>query len=275
MDVLRIRSIPHLQNSIYHNLDIAGTLDFFTRRYVQPLACLFDTSNLVVADCGAGYGWFSIAYLLAGGKAAIAIDPDTTRLSAAKDIAAILSVDDRLKFVSSPIQNIPLTSNSVDVLVSIETLEHVGRENTRAALQRIKDIASQGVLITTPNRLFPAVAHDTRLPFAHWLPSSMREKYARMLNRENMNEDSKFLSPFDLGVLLDKFRPSSSCLAFQSFEEYRNHFPVYLPYGSEERKRLRTRPSAAKAAYYRIACTMLGNHSYWVMPSLARIFVRK
>jgi len=270
-----IRAIPHLKNSIYHNLDISGTLDFFTRRYVNPLARLFDISNAVIVDCAAGYAWFAIAYILAGGKAAIAVDVDAGRLAAAKEIARILSVHQAIDFITAPIQEIPLSPNQADIFVSVETLEHIGQENIPAALHRIKEIASQGVLLTTPNKFFPMVAHDTFLPFAHWLSPGLRHIYAKLCSRETMNHNNHFLSPVDLNILLDKFKPASSCLTFHDFEDYYNHFPFYLPYGSNEAERCCTQPSAAKAAYYRLASALLKHRAYWVMPSLGQIFVRR
>ena len=274
-DIKRIRSFQRLQNSVYHNLDIAGTLDFFTCRYVQPLARISELSHSVVVDCAAGFGWFSIAYLMAGGKAAIAIDVDTERLEAAKEIAKVFSVADRMEFISSKIEDIPSEMNEADFFVSIETLEHVGRKNIRAALQRIKGIASKGVVITTPNKFFPIVAHDTRLPFIHWLHPDQRNKFANIFNREDMDQGNEFLSPIDLSILFDKFRPFSKCLTFQNYGEYRKSFPLYLPYGANEEKRRISRPSLFKATYYKVVSDILGIYSYWSMPSLTRIFVRK
>jgi hypothetical protein len=274
-DIERIRSIPHLRNSIYHDLDVAGALDFFDRRYVQPIALLFDIASAVAVDCGAGYGWFSFAYLLNGGKRAIAVDVDADRLAAAREIARILSVDDRMEFVNGTLEAAPLVSNGVDIFVSIETLEHIGKKNIEVALRRISDVASQGVLITTPNRLFPIVAHDTRLPFAHWLPLRWRRGYAKLFGRQALNENNDFVSPLDLRHILNKFRPSSSCLVFRDFGQFMSQFPIYVPYGSDQRRRLRTHPSLIQATYYRSASALLGVHSYWAMPSLAHIYVRR
>ena len=273
--VNRIRSIPHFRASIYRDLKIGNTLDFFTRRYVKPLAEHFNISESVVVDCACGYGWFSFAYLLAGGKKAIAVDLDAERLSAAKAISKILSVDNRMVFMNSEVQKISLAPNEADIFVSIETLEHVGRNNIITALRRIKDIAAKGIIITTPNKLFPVVAHDTCLPFIHWLPTKRRRGYARFFGREELDEGNEFLTPFDLNILRDKFKPASACLTFRNFKEYRNHFPFYQPYGADESERLQIRPPATKAIYYKVASKVFGANSYWVMPSLSRVFIRR
>jgi Methyltransferase domain len=271
----RIRSVPHFRNSIYGDLRIGATLEFFTRRYVKPLANYFDIADSMVVDCACGYGWFGIAYLLAGGKKVIAVDTDTQRLLAAKEIARILTVGNRMAFINSEIQNIPLGPNEVDIFVSIETLEHIGRDNISAALRRIKEVAAKGVIITTPNKLFPVIAHDTSLPFIHWLPVKRRRLYARLFGRDRLDKGNEFLTPMDLNILREKFKPASSCLTFGSFEEYRNHFPCYQPYGSDDGQRFQTGPSSLKALYYNIASRMLGAYSFWVMPSLSRVFVRR
>jgi len=273
--VNRIRSIPHFRASIYRDLEIGNTLDFFTRRYVRPLVEHLNISESVVVDCACGYGWFSFAYLLAGGKKAIAVDLDAERLLAAKEIAKILSVDNRMAFINSEIQEIPLASNEADIFVSIETLEHIGRNNIITALCRIKDIAAKGVIITTPNKFFPAVAHDTCLPFIHWLPTKRRRGYARLFGREELDQGNEFLTPLDLNILRGKFKPVSACLTFRNFEDYRNHFPFYQPYGPDESERLQVRPAATKALYYMVASKVFGANSYWVMPSLSRLFIRR
>ena len=209
---------------------------------------------------------------MAGGKAVIAVDTDKERLEAAQSIADVLLVADRMKFIVSPIQDIPLTTNEVDLFVSIETIEHIGKSNIRPALERIKDITAQGVLLTTPNKFFPVVAHDTRLPLIHWLPPNKRKKYARLFGRENLEDGNEFVSPLDIGVLLDKFRPVSTCMIFQNFKDYQEHFPFYLPYGSDEKKRFVMRPPLGQSMYFRIASALFGRYSYWIMPSLSHIF---
>jgi ubiquinone/menaquinone biosynthesis C-methylase UbiE len=272
--ISQIQSSSHFKNSIYRSLDIEGTLEYFHRRYVNPLQKWFDISNSVVVDCGAGYGWFSIAYLLAGGLRVIAADPDTDRLRSAEEIARLFAVDNRMEFLNTTLETLPMSTDEADIFVSIETLEHVGKENILPALQHMKQIASQGILITTPNKLFPAIAHDTRLPFAHWLSPSARQSYANLFGRGSANANNAFVSPRDLNSLADKFKPVSSCLTFSDFEEYKSHFPYYLPYGKNEAKRIQNSPSPMKAAYFKYASKLFGTNSYWVMPSLATIFVR-
>jgi ubiquinone/menaquinone biosynthesis C-methylase UbiE len=275
IDVERIHAVPLIRRSVYKELDVVGTLDFFARRYVAPLSRVLDFGTSTAVDCGAGYGWFSIAYVLAGGRSAIEVDLHAERLDSAREIAEIIGVADRIQFMVSPIQEIPLGEDSAELVVSIETLEHIGRASIPGALAGMKRIASRAILLATPNKLFPIVSHDTSLPFAHWLPRGLRRIYARALGRQKKNHDNAFLSPFDLRVWADKFRPASSCLTFQGYREYRDHFPFYLPYGSRASRRRRVRPNPIQAVYYRLASALLGTRSYWVFPSLSRIFVRR
>jgi len=66
----QIRALPHLAGGAYSNLDIDGTIDFMTRRYVTPMAQRYDLSEVTLADGAAGYGCLSIAFLLRGGRGA-------------------------------------------------------------------------------------------------------------------------------------------------------------------------------------------------------------
>lgn len=274
--IKKISSLTHFSNSAYHNLNIAGTLDFFTRRYVIPISKLVNISECIAVDSGCGYGWFSVAYLLNGGKGSIAMDLDPDRLSAARKISSIFSLkEDRIEFICSPIEETPLPQNSADIFVSIETLEHVGLQKVQPALSRIRDIASKIILITTPNKLFPIIAHDTRLPFVHWLPPGRRRLIARIFNRSSMDRGNEFLTPFDLNIILDKFRPISTCLTYLSFREYIEDFPIYVPYGCDENLRFKAAPPRFKSLYYFLVSHLLGTHSYWAMPTLTSIFIRR
>ena len=275
IDIESIKNIPYFQSSVYHDLNISATLEFFSKRYVAPINSFINITNSTVVDCGAGHGWFSIAYILAGGKCAVAVDVDEKRLDTAFKIAKILDIDDKIKFLVAPIHAIPLSRDYADFFVSIETLEHVGKDQIQGSLQRIKDIASQGVLITTPNKYFPVIAHDSQLPFAHWLPKDARTQYSKLFGREKNNENNDFLSPFDMNVLFDKFEPATSCLTFLNFSDFIHHYPFYLPYGANDNQRWKQKPSVFKSGYYRLVSTIFGKKSHWVMPNMAHIFIRR
>jgi len=270
-----IRKAQGLADSFYHDLDIRGTLQFFVNRYVRPLQQLVDIGTCTAVDCAAGHGWFSFAYVLSGGRRAIAVDMDPVRIMACQQIANVLGVADKMEFIVSPIQSIPLAENSAEIFVSLETLEHVGKGNIQPAMEKICSIASKLVVVTTPNRLFPAVAHDTRLPFIHWLPPTWRRGPAKLCGRAHLDAGNDFLTPWDLSPLKAKFRPVSRCMTFASFQEYQGQYPFYLPYGRRAADRLKQRPHPLLSLYMRAATATLGTRAYWVMPSLASIMVRR
>jgi len=270
-----VRDLKRFRKSIYHNLDIRLTLEYFTKRFVTPLSREFDIRNSIAVDCGAGYGWFSLAYLLAGGKGVIAIDVDKERLKACKEILEIFSVSGRAQYIVSNMLNLPLSSQEVDLFVTIETLEHVGKKRILKILKNISEVARRGILLTTPNKLFPVIMHDTRIPFIHWIAPRFRLRYSALFGRKEMDDGNEFISPFDLQLIRDQFRPMTSCLACLNYREFLNMYPLYFPYGSNENSRYRTQTGNLRSIYYRIAAFLLGKNSYWIMPNLACIFKRK
>lgn len=270
-----VQAFLQAQQGIYSNLDIAATLDYFTRQYVFPLAERVVIENAVIVDGGAGHGWFSFAYLLAGGKQAIIADIAQSRLNLAREIAKILNLSQQIQFIQSGIQDIPLQPDSADIFVSLETLEHIGQENIKPALRHIKNIASQAILIATPNKLFPVVPHDTRLPFVHWLPPRQRKIITQKTKRANLDQGNQFVSPFDLKIIMDKYRPDTVCMTFRNVNEFKNSFPLYKPYGADNKKRLRLKAPLLLTQYYSFICPVFQKHAYWLMPSISCIFVRR
>ena len=271
----QIRALPHLADGIYRDLDIDGTVDFMTRRYLAPIAQRFDLGEVTLADCAAGYGWLSIAFLLRGGKDAILIDPDAARLANAKEICRILGLANRCRFVNRPLQDTGLEKDSVDIFASIETLEHVGRNNVEACMREIARVTRNLVLVTTPNRLFPVVAHDTGLPFAHWMPRPLRRVYASPFGRLPLEHGNRFLAPWDLRPLAAKFVPDSRFTTFRTVDELKRFYPHYLPYGADAARRTRHRPNPLLLRYQMMIAALLRTRSYWLAPNLASVWVRR
>src|ERR1700710_2146636 len=89
-----IRAVPHFSRGVYRDIDLNGAVDFYMRRYVEPLRAFVDIGESdVVADIGAGYGWLSIAFALRTSARVVAVDIDAARLAAAREIANILGVE--------------------------------------------------------------------------------------------------------------------------------------------------------------------------------------
>lgn len=105
--------------------------------------------DLVVLDaaCGEGYG---SNILCANAKKVYGIDISEEAILYAKEKYP----DEKLTFLCASIENIPLPDNSIDCVVSFETIEHVGEELQHKFMAEIKRILrpSGFLLMSTPNK---------------------------------------------------------------------------------------------------------------------------
>ncbi|MFW6364709.1 MAG: class I SAM-dependent methyltransferase [Bacteroidota bacterium] len=125
----KIRNVEYVRNSQYAGLDIANTLEFFTKRYVQQAFDFIDIdSDTIVADIGTGFGWLPLAFVFSTEAKVIAVEPDKERLEAAKKIAQILGVSERIDWRVGGLGFLPLSDKEADVVYCIEVLEHVYRD---------------------------------------------------------------------------------------------------------------------------------------------------
>lgn len=270
-----IQQVPYFRQGIYADLDVEKTLDYMTRRYVEPVAKRLDITNAIVADCAAGFGWVSFAFLQAGAKKAYVIEPEKHRLEAAREIAKILGLNNRCEFICALLEEVDLPPDSVDIFACIETLEHVGKPNVKTCLETMASVTKSVLLLTTPNRIFPVVAHDTKLPFAHWMPAWLRKPYSRAFRREKMDFGNYFIAPWALAPLHRKFKPDAQYTMFSSLEEFDEFYPHYLPYGRSESARYRKRPSTALRLFVSTAGRLFGNYAFSVSPNLATVWTRR
>ncbi len=270
-----IADIDYVRNGMYGSLDFNATLDYMHRRYVQPLSMFIDISEASLADCAAGFGWLSFAFLLAGGKSAVLVDADTARIEAAAEIAEILGVRSACTFKNCYLQEAAFGADSVDIFACIETLEHVGKENIQSCLSTISSAAREIVVLTTPNKLFPVLAHDTRLPFAHWLPFYLLKHYAKLFGRENNELNNYFLAPWHLTELRKKFDPKTPFQTFVDINAFDRFYPHYLPYGNDPSLRNRQKPSRAQRIFVLLAGRILGVNAHVVSPNLSAVWQRK
>jgi len=262
-----------LGDSFYRDLDVDKTLDYMRRRYVEPLRQIVDISQSSLADCAAGFGWLSFAYLQAGGRRAILVDPDGPRLEKAAKIAEGLGLADRCEFHCCFMQELDIAP--ADIFASIETLEHVGAKNIKPCIEALAAKAKRAVILATPNRWFPWVAHDTGLPLAHWMPLGLRTRYALAAGRGDRERTNTFVSPGDLGPLRRRgFRPVSKYQTFATYEEFLRFYPHYLPYGDKPAARIRAAAKPGLAAWVKAAGALAGTGSYAIAPNLSSIWVR-
>ena len=187
-----IRAVPHFAHGVYRDMDINGALDFYLRRYVGPLGAFTDLGPQdVVADIGTGYGWLAIAFALHTPARVVAVDMDEARLDAAKRIAGIIGVAHRIDWRAGRLGELPLADGEARITYCIEVIEHIGR--SRQAVRDLGRVSAEMIVITTPNLYFPVIAHDTGLPFCHWLPLPLRARYAELCGRRERENDNLLL----------------------------------------------------------------------------------
>ncbi|MDP6564237.1 MAG: class I SAM-dependent methyltransferase [Alphaproteobacteria bacterium] len=270
--VRAIQAIPEFSgNTDYNMIDIAKTLDYMNRLYVDTIARHVDLSEARLCDCGAGFGWLSFTYLLRGGAAAVIVEPHEGKLAAARQIAAILDLADRCEFRSDFLQEIDLPDKSIDVFASIETLEHVGKQNIRPAIGNIRRLTKSLVVVTTPNLLSPWVSHDAQVPFSHWLPIPWRDGFIRLFGKRYRGFNH-FAAPWHLMALHDGFRPVSRVLTFDTYQAWLDHYPFYSPYGEA---RIKQAPSAAMKAFFGAISLLFGRYSFWVCPNMGSVWLAR
>lgn len=267
--VQAIRNVPYFSGSQYEELDIEGTLAHFRDRYVvrAPLRHA-DLTGKVVADIGCGFGWLAMAYAIWSDARVVAIELDEQRLAAAREIATILGVAERIDWRHGSVTAIPLADREAAISYCIEVIEHIGRDNR--AIDELRRVTDAYLVLTTPNLFSPVIGHDTRLPFCHWLPLPLRRVYAGLFGRQAMNENNLFWSPIALARALPDFTRVSRFLHYQSLDEYISLLPYYSPYGRGEMKY-----SISKITYiYLKTMALLEPYSHLLIHNLAGTFRR-
>ena len=265
-----IKKVTYFAESQYANLDIKGTLEFFIKRFVTQITDFIEIKKrIVIADIGAGFGWLSMAFAFTFDFDIIAVDSNRKRLEAGKEIARILNIESKIDWRVGSLGSLPIDEREVDIVYCIEVLEHVyGSVN---ALQDLCRISKDLIVLTTPNLWFPIIAHDTRLPFCHWLPINIRKQYAKLFNKEHLEYDNLFWSPLTIKKCMPEFVPISRWLHYDSYKKYLETFPFYLPYGSG--KWVNDVGMLKNIYYYMIS--KLGEKSHYFSPSLSYVFKRK
>jgi len=258
----QIRRIDHFGYSIYGKLDLNVLLDEYMRDFVEPLLRL-SGPPATVADVGAGYGWLALAFALATEARVTAVEYNGPRLAAARRIAAILGVEDRITWLEGSIASLPLPDRSMDAVYCVEVIEHTGvRPEYVSELCRVsRDV----LVITTPNKLFPVINHDTALPFCHWLPLRARDLYASTFRRRARQDNNLFWSPSRLLGCVAGFERVSRFMQFGSYDDYRALRAHSTDVGLGRRC----------LELYLALASRLGRHSLYVLPNLASTFRRR
>jgi SAM-dependent methyltransferase len=257
-----IAAVDHFRSSEYRSQDLDNLLDSYVQNFVEPLIRLSGSPHSV-ADIGAGYGWLAIAFALRTDAKVFAIEYDSARLAAARKIADILGVAHRMEWLVGSIADIPLPDRSVDAVYCVEVIEHTGVE--RGFVRELARITRDVLVITTPNKVFPIIAHDTMLPFCHWLPLPVRNVYASVFGRRSLQHNNLFWSPSTLLGAVQGFSRVSRFFQFGSHQEYRLAQRALAP---------RTGLARSCLALYFALVSKLGVCSIFFLPNLASTFRR-
>lgn len=98
-----------------------------------------------------------------------------------------------LQFIRGDAMNLPLSDHSIDTIICVQVYEHVADD--RRLVEEMKRVLKEGGIIffSGPNKLFPVEPHYF-LPFLHWLPGALANRYLRLLGRgEHYYERSRTL----------------------------------------------------------------------------------
>jgi len=266
-EVREIRSLPHFRDSHYARHDPNDILNFYRFHFAETLHS-FSSSRAVttIADIGCGYGWLAIACALHTNARIVALDGNPQRLLAARRIAEISGVGGRIEWCSGALPQLPFPARSFDAVYCIEVLEHAG--DAPGVARELARLSARLLTVTTPNKAFPIIGHDTALPFCHWLSPGRRNAYAAACGRAERQHNNRFWSPWKLRAALEGFRQVSEFLTFPTFAHY---LDVRTRFRSP-----RSRPalSTVELGYYR-AVARLGKLSWPFLPSLAATFERQ
>jgi ubiquinone/menaquinone biosynthesis C-methylase UbiE len=258
-----IRRIDHFCNSEYQHLDLDALVDEYVCNFVDPLLAL-NVQPRSVADIGAGYGWLAFAFALGTDLDVTMMEYDASRAHAARQIAAILGIEHRIRWLVGSIAAIPLADREIDAVYCVEVIEHTGVE--RAYVAELCRISKDVLVITSPNKLFPIIKHDTVLPFCHWLPLGARNVYAGMFGRRALQHNNLFWSPRKLLRAVDGFERQSRFLQFASHAQYR-----------QAQQAVARRPGwlGSMQSLYFSAVGQTGRMGIFLLPNLASTFRRK
>lgn len=275
----RIASVGHFRNSDEGKIGADDLVRHYMAWYVDPLLMLNPTSGPTsgptsratsMLDAGTGYGWLAFAFALRTPFRITAFDRNERRLKAAREIASILDLADRIEFVAGELGSLPFRPGRFDLTFCIEVLEHVGAARAQAA-QDLARVTADLLVVTTPNRLFPAIGHDTQLPLCHMLPMRLRDRYAAWFGRQKLQDGNLFWSARELRSIFPDFERISRFLHFPDYQAYVDANSQELGHPNPVSASASTR---ARSAYYGLA-RLAGRYSDFLMPNVASTFRRR
>ena len=146
-------------------------------RYIAAMQLCQDKDVLDIAS-GEGYGCYMLAQVA---KNVVGVDVDPTTIQTATDKYH----SDKITFKHGSCAAIPLDDNSIDVVVSFETIEHI-KEQTQFIDEVKRVLRPNGIaIISTPD---PVIATPLGSPQNEFhIRELYREEFYRMLNKHFKN----------------------------------------------------------------------------------------
>jgi SAM-dependent methyltransferase len=259
----------HFGRSAQRNVDPEALLRYYKRAFVDVIhGFRSDRTIGTIADIGSGYGWLSFAVACATDCRIIAVDNDQGRQQAAQRIAGILGISQRIEWRLGSLGRLPLGDKEADAVFCIEVIEHAAVDP--AIMRDLGRVTSDLLIVTSPNKLFPVINHDTRLPFCHWLNNGARDRYAALFSRSDLQDGNQFWRPGQMISELQDFDRVSRFL----------HFPSYREYQAVRLSSAEASPDVGfpwrqiRDAYFRCAATA-GKRSIYLLPNIASTFRRR
>ncbi|MEP6356300.1 MAG: class I SAM-dependent methyltransferase [Hyphomicrobiales bacterium] len=266
----QIKTIKSKIDHGYRDMDIAQTIEYFRKFFVETCPIPSDQlKDVTIGDFGCGYGWLALAFALHTDAQIIAMDIDEGRVNAARELADYFGVSDKIEFRTGSLMELPFKELEVDVGYTIEALEHIGADER--AFSELTRVCNRYLVATTPNKWFPLIAHDTRLPFCHWLPMPLRDIYAKLCGQMEKQHGNYFWSELDLKRGLAGFERAPSFMQFPDAASYLGQYPTYLPYNGGEVRQI----GRLKRIYMTWASRVLGRHVSYALPNLSGIWQRR
>ncbi|MDR3531669.1 MAG: class I SAM-dependent methyltransferase [Rhodopila sp.] len=266
--IARIRTVSHFKDS----RDAAQNLGVLYISYVSAFVDLLKIYPLarkprVIADIGTGYGWLAIALARQTDARIIAVDNDGARMNAARKIADILGVEHRIDWRIGALPHLPIADQEADVTFCVEVIEHV--DNRPEIVRELGRVTRDHLVVTSPNRNFPIIRHDTGLPFCHWLPAHVRDWYAALCGRSHLQHGNLFWSPGMVSAALPEFERASRFLQFLSVKHFfESEVQIY------NAARIPTPMTRLARRLVLGACGLLGKNAIHLSPNLASTFRR-
>jgi len=95
-----------------------------------------------------------------------------------------------IKTIQCDGREIPLKSNSFDIVISNATIEHVGnKRNQTKFIKEAVRLSKKYVFISTPNRYFPIDFH-TLIPLIHWFPKKIHRFILKKIGLDFFSKES-------------------------------------------------------------------------------------